>query len=147
MRFIWGVLCNRAIVDDKTKKLSTIDIPDVFTLPKHPMQVSGAKVAIFVKSVYVADFWFGENDDDPFLAVRLYWRSPDGTKVMLGHAEVDEKDRPINTKARVFLDIDQLGFRGFGLYSLELEQKVKDKWKMVATYPISIALGSTAAST
>ncbi|HYX25254.1 MAG TPA: hypothetical protein VFC23_13955 [Thermoanaerobaculia bacterium] len=142
MQFIWGVLCQRAIIDERSQKLSAIDIPAGLTLGSMPPALSaGATTSLILDSTYLLEFWFSETDD-PFIEVRLFWRAPDGNRKELGKASADMSKQGRNERVRFFLEIATVEYRGFGVYALEVESRTGNnkKWRPVASYPLTVKL-------
>jgi len=142
MRFIWGVFCKRPLIDEKSKALSVIDIPESLILHRLPPELpAGQTVGLAVNSTYVADFWLGEKDE-PRMDVRLLWLTPKGERMEVGTTEINYSNETRGQRVRLFLTIEKLGYHGLGVYELELETRSRKskKWLMVASFPIEIVL-------
>jgi hypothetical protein len=141
VRFLWGAVCKRAIVEAGSQKLSLIDIPEKLLLPApappfpHPEGTVGLKFGL----TYVAVFWRGEEEEATSVEVRLFWRSPDGERALLGgHEGRGPKEK--NQSVRFLLEVNQVEYRGLGVYELQFEYRSSDKkkWQHVASYPLLV---------
>ena len=150
MRYLWSTLCRRAIIDKETDLLSLIDIPESITINQvvpHELPAD-TKIGVVIGHTFVAVFWYGEHDE-PVAEVRLFWRTPDGERQLLGQAELNQSGKPRNSSHRVLVEIANAAYRGLGVYVLELESRSKGakKWRQLSAYPLVIALNPEYATT
>lgn len=122
--------------------MSLIDIPEVFFVPE-PIPPLDKKVALLTNIAFAAAFWFGEDDNEPVIEIRIGMRAPDGKIADEPvRAEIGDKNQAVNTSARFILDIASVQFRGLGVYELVLDIRAKGekKWKRVSSYPFVMAI-------
>lgn len=137
MRYLWGALCDRAIVDEASRKLSLIDIPNGFPVKDEPP--SDRKTVLALSAVFVAAFWRGK-EDEPVSEVRLSLRSPDGDREVLVVTTVGDKEKTRNSSEALLMEIQSLNVKGLGLYHIDVELKDlgSKKWRKAASCAFSI---------
>lgn len=140
MRHLWSVLCGKVIVEEKTEKISLIDIPEVLLINAAAREIAhtfqGSALGLNCSLVIV--FWC-ETGSDPVIEVRIAFIDPAGKRskeTMLEFPSGREKET-----IRVIVKIEALAFRGIGVYGIEIrwrEKGTRKRWRLASWLPLDV---------
>jgi hypothetical protein len=138
---IWTVLCSRAILDVDSKNVSIQNvIEQINIIPNRkadrPLRVDFDIVSLWVRS---------EVDVPERAKARLRLVDPSGTVFHAATFEVDLSDcERARTKLR-FRDLPNT-FEGRYRFTMELSDQGSEKWRTVASVPLSVVVASVHSS-
>lgn len=159
---IWSVLCDDAVIDARTKKVSLHSVVERLTIADFDK-----KLRAFTKKdnvaaatrLWLVSWWERSNPEKAeIFDTRVVVRSPGGERIFNADDAI-AVDLEKATRGRVFTQIPGLPLRGAGSYKILVESKAPSgKWRRVARLPLDVqfadsptdmqaALGLTPAAT
>lgn len=144
MKCITAAICNKAIVDDRRKLLSIIDVVDTLNLHQDPPVFdpkAKKDVAIAPVMLNVVTVWYRTNFDKPETGiVKLLLHLPIGKPIELLKTQEISLAAAISAKSIAIMEA--LPFRGLGTYEFEFRVKPKrgGKWQAAARLPLVVRM-------
>lgn len=124
---MWGVLCDRIIVEAETNTQSYIGIIENKAAKKLPLRMPDA---------WVATVWESE-EDDATIELRFQIERPNGKT--LGEMVIPRQDMG-NNRMRMNLNIRNALIKDAGVHTVIIQQKRNNRWKTEAKLPFDIHL-------
>lgn len=129
-KILWGVICQRAIIDERTKTLSMIDVMDEIKFGHSEPIVEGVDwfsipqactISVLVERSEI------DKPEKPEIRIRII--SPTGEIFKSTHDNVGvEVDLSDKNRSRLLANLDSLPFFCSGIYLYAIEVKTGDEW-------------------
>jgi len=135
MKHVWSVLCRNYIVDEQTKNLSLIDIPNRLDFKGQLPDSRPIEIPLKVDYYFIST-WMRESDAEQSkqdISVRV--KEPNGN--IAGHFGF-EVDLEGAYGHRTFGKLDKVLYTVNGVYELQICVREADTWTPVAFIPLEI---------
>lgn len=138
---IWTVVCDNAVVDKRTGKVSLLNVVDRITVadPNEELRTLGKKDNTVVPiTLWLVSWWQRSNPSEgEVVDIRVLIRSPKGERIL--NPEIASIDLKESHRGRLFTLIPALPLRGAGQYRVCVEYETpKGKWRQVASSPLDV---------
>lgn len=125
-KLVWGLLCQRVIVDQDSNTASYIDTVEELHFPSFPGVAPPVTVALL----------WERGDVGEVLVTRLTWKAPGAKKnPSFSPPEVEMPQ----SRHRMNVVVGGLPVKGPGRYEMVVDLRVRDRWKRVASLPVEVS--------
>ena len=135
MKHVWSVLCRNYIVDETSKNLSLIDLPNRMSfkgdLPdKRPFEVP------LPTEMYFLSTWISEQGDEE-KTHHVIVKVIDPTGAEIGNFELDFDMKPIKGHVTIGT-LSSMLYTEDGVYFFDVCVQVSNEWTVIASIPIEL---------
>jgi hypothetical protein len=141
MEHAWSLLCSKAIIDQRTKMMSLIDVVDGLEITGQLPEVNqDSPINAGPIQIQIAGFWYRSDIDKPETGkFRIKLTGPNGRAYGAQAPTLELEVNLVNSSSsHSIVEVPALPYVGLGTYYFDIEQQNESGWSRVAHLPLQL---------